>query len=399
MKRILFVDDEPKILQGLKRMLRSMRNEWDMEFAESGPAALELMNKEPFNVVVTDMRMPGMSGAELLAEVMKRYPDTIRLVLSGQSSKRTFYRALGTAHQFLSKPCNADAIKATIARAFALRDLLESESLKRFVSQMVTLPSISTVYTELMNELKSEDPSIQKIGQLIEQDMGMSAKILQVVNSSFFGVRRQIVRPRQAAVLIGLDTIRSLVCMVHIFSQFNRENTPASFSIEDLWKHSTSVGRYSMVITKHENGKKESVEEALTAGLLHDVGKLVFAANLPEEYSKALDMEQERQIHICEAEKMIFGSTHAEVGAYLLGLWGVPESIVEAVAFHHRPQECRNNKFGPLASIHVANAFQHEDCCDEFEISTLIDLDYLEKVNLENRLPKWREACQTIDEA
>ena len=141
-KRILFVDDEPNVLSGLRRMLRSMRREWFMAFAHSGLEALAMLDDTPFDIVVTDMRMPGMDGAALLKQVMHRHPKTVRIVLSGQADREEILRAVGPIHQYLSKPCDAETIKATLTRACALDGLLPDDHLKELISKMETLPSL-----------------------------------------------------------------------------------------------------------------------------------------------------------------------------------------------------------------------------------------------------------------
>src|SRR5262245_37814840 len=100
MKKILFVDDEPNVLQGLERMLRSMRHEWEMQFAMSGPAALERLAEQTFDVIVSDMRMPGMTGAQLLTEVSQRHPHIVRIILSGQADQEDILRSVGPTHQY-----------------------------------------------------------------------------------------------------------------------------------------------------------------------------------------------------------------------------------------------------------------------------------------------------------
>src|SRR5579863_1343288 len=120
MKTLLFVDDEPKLLQGLQRQLRPMREEWDMHFVESGNSALEFMSGRPVDIIVSDMMMPGMDGSQLLAEVAKKHPQTVRIVLSGQAEREAVLRLVGPAHQFLSKPCEADELRKAVSRAFAL---------------------------------------------------------------------------------------------------------------------------------------------------------------------------------------------------------------------------------------------------------------------------------------
>src|SRR5437762_9749706 len=153
-KRVLFVDDEPLVLQGLQRMLRHMRQEWEMEFVDSGPKALEAMASNPFAVIVSDMRMPGMNGAHLLNEVMKRYPKTVRLILSGHADQDLIMKCVGSTHQYLTKPCEPEALKATVRRASALAGSLQNEKLLQLISQMDRLPSIPALYVEVMEKLQ-----------------------------------------------------------------------------------------------------------------------------------------------------------------------------------------------------------------------------------------------------
>ena len=118
MMRVLFVDDEPHILSGLQRMLRPLRHEWAMTFVGGGPAALDALEREVFDVIVTDMRMPGLSGAQLLAEVHRRRPRVACIVLSGQSDQEHLLQLADTPHEYLAKPCDADVLKETVCRAY-----------------------------------------------------------------------------------------------------------------------------------------------------------------------------------------------------------------------------------------------------------------------------------------
>jgi DNA-binding NtrC family response regulator len=172
-KRILFVDDEAMILQGLQRMLRPMREEWDMEFIGSGAKALERMGPAPFDVVVSDMRMPGMNGAEFLTEVMKRHPKTIRLILSGHADKELILQCVGATHQYLAKPCDADALKATVTRASNLEGNLQSEPLRKLVGQLSHLPSIPSLYMEIVEIANHPGASLEDVAQVIARDLAM----------------------------------------------------------------------------------------------------------------------------------------------------------------------------------------------------------------------------------
>lgn len=394
MRRILFVDDEPNILQGLQRMLRPMRQEWDMTFAGSGSEALQILEKTNYEVVVSDMRMPGMDGAQLLADVQRLYPQTVRIILSGHSDRELILKSVGPAHQFLTKPCDAEDLKGTVARACALRDLLSDESLKGLVAMMQTLPSVPALYTEVVLELQNPNSSLKRVGEIISRDVGMTAKILQLVNSAFFGLRNHVSSPAEAVSLLGLDTVKALVLSVHIFSQYDKSKLPG-FSIDALWLHSLKVGSNSQLIAKKESQDRKASNDALMAGLLHDSGKLVLAANLPEQFGRAITLANDKKLCLEAAEREVLGASHAEVGGYLVGLWGLPDPIVEAVAFHHHPGKSQGQTFAPLTAIHAANAMNHEktDYPTHGKASPL-DMDYLSLVGMDGRISEWRQICE-----
>jgi HD-like signal output (HDOD) protein/CheY-like chemotaxis protein len=409
MKKVLFVDDEPRVLQGLGRMLHSVRGEWEIALAESGAQALDLMAQSAFDVVVSDMRMPGMDGAELLNEVKERYPQAVRIILSGHSDERSIARCIGKAHQYMAKPCDADGLVSAISRACALRELLGNPMLKRFVSRMENLPSMPSLYLELKELLSSGEPSVQQVAAIISGDVGMVAKILQLVNSAFFGFYQHITSPERAVSVLGLQTISSLVLSSSVFSQYG-ETSVEGFSVEAVTRHSLSVGMNARTIMRTENQPPLLADETLTGGLLHDVGKIVLAANLPSAYEEVVKYAREFRVPEWQAELEIVSATHADIGAYLLGLWGLPDSVVEAAAFHHCPRECSHQSLSPLTAVHVSNALDHMECPDDplgrvndplgrvndadaLVPPARIDDDYIGSLGLESRLAVWADAC------
>lgn len=392
MRQILFVDDEQMVLDGLKRMLRPMRDVWDVEFANSGAVALEMLACQDFDVVVSDMRMPGMDGAQLLTAVQQLHPSVIRVILSGYSEREMTMKTVGIAQQYLSKPCDPEALQETITKAFALRDLLSSPSLQKLVSSLGSLPALPSLYQQLVNELQNPNASLKHIGEIISKDIGMTAKILQMVNSAFFGLRRSISNPSDAAMLLGLDTIMSLVLSLQVFSSFSDPKFP-EFSTERLWEHSTEVGMAAKSFAKAmQKDSAKLADEAMTAGLLHDVGKLILMASRTDDYRKVINMTRHDNIALTEAEIFIFGATHSEVGAYLLGVWGLPDSIVEAVAFHHNPQRSPTHSFSTLTTVYAANLLQKKGTDEtigrivrEKEEAT----KYLSQMNLLEKTIEW----------
>ena len=375
-------------------MLRSQRGEWEMEFAENGPDALAFMEQSQTDVLVTDMRMPGMDGVELLTETMKRFPATVRIVLSGQADQSSVLRVVNPAHIYLSKPCDADKLKEAIYRACSLRDRLSEQSLIRLVSQVTTLPSLPHVYTKLVEELNSEEASVQRVAELIIQDIGMTAKLMQMVNSSFFGTTRRIESPEHAAAMLGLNTLKPLVLSAGIFSQFSDDRLPG-YSLDMLVDHCLAVSHLAHKIALDYSDDKDQAEAALLAGMIHDVGQLILVSNLPEKFQKVLQRANEQEVPLYEAELERMGAHHADIGAYLIGLWGMADPLVEAVAYHHEPRKCTAEKFTPLTAVHVANSLvnkKHKSC--GIMLASDFDTEYLERIGVIEHLPKWQEMAE-----
>lgn len=385
-RRVLFVDDEQNILDGLKRMLHSQHSVWDMAFISSGEQALAAMEIAPFDVVVSDMMMPGMSGAELFAQVKERYPRTIRIVLTGHADMESSMRSAFVSHQFLSKPCDANALRSVVARACDLEAVLQHPRLQEALGSVGELPVVPEVYRDLTVALAEEDVDIKRVGDIVEQDAGIVAKILQLVNSSYFGVSKPMTDVRQAAVFLGVTTIRDLVLSFEMFRQFDDLTNFSGYSLEREQSHSLLTAR----VARRLLDDKVAVEQAFLAAMLHDIGKLVLAAKLAEPFQTILQAGAgtERPFHTVEEE--VLGVSHAEIGAYLLGLWGLEHSIVEAVAHHHRPARAPDQGgFGVVGATHVADALAREQ--DGSEPQTIVlDEEYLQAVGVLEKLTEWR---------
>jgi len=390
--RILFVDDEEMALKGLDRYLRSLSSEWDMEFVDSGAKALARMAQSPFDVIVSDMRMPVMNGAELLNEVMKRYPRTVRLILSGYSDRNMILKCVGSTHQYLAKPCDGQELKMALQRARQLDQSLASEIIRKIITRCDTLPSVPAIYSKIIEVLQDPECDTETIGSVIVQDTAMTAKILKLVNSSFFGHGREIVTPSEAVAYLGTDTIKSLLLFENTFSQWPDLNLKG-FSVEGLWSHSLHAANAARAVATSEGAERKLIDEAYIAGLLHDVGKLVLAVNLTKQYEEVLQLARTDKISMAAAERTVFGSDHADIGGYLLGLWGLPVPVIEAIMFHHNPNGALQKTFGPLTAVHAGNAL----------ISTTwpaiaglppssADMSYFHALGLDNRMGAWRSA-------
>ena len=392
MKTIVLVDDDPKMGERLSRLLKPLESEWKMISVGSGQEALSTLAAQPCDVIMTDMRMPGKDGVQLLEEVRTGYPHVVRVLLTEPSDQEAVLRSAGSAYPCLPKSSPLQVFQSTVTRACAIQDLLRNEVLLKLVSGMHTLPSLPTLYREVMQELQSPDASIEKIGQIISKDPGMLTKMLQVVNSPLYGLPRRISSATQAVALLGLETIKSLVLSMKVFSQFE-SSAQTFFSLDILWNHGMITGRYARMIAKQQGTTACNMEEdAFTAGLLHDVGLLVLATNAPDQYTETLAL-MNQGIAEWDAERQVLGATHAEVGGYLLGTWGLSDSIVEAVAFHHDPGRSIGHTFSPLAAVHIANVLEEQATGMEGP-SIVADMDYLRVCGLDPNMSKWETLCR-----
>lgn len=392
MKRILFVDDEPLLLEVVEARFAERASLWEMDFAESGEVALGHMFRKRYDVIVADMRMPQMDGIELLTLVMQRHPNTTRIMLSGQADRDKALRLVGTAHQYIAKPCDLNELEKAVDQALEQRDILTNESLKKLVSQLQSLPSIPSLYLQLVDELQQDDPSIERMASIISHDLGMCSKMLQLVNSAFFGLPRKISNPEEAVGYLGVETVKALVLYLHIFSLYERTKV-SGFSFEHLWNHCWSVGVIARKIAQLEGLPASESDPLFVAGLMHDVGKLVLATGVPTSYQLAIDRAQQDRLHMHEAESSVFGTSHAEVGSYLLGLWGLPGSIAEGVGWHHYPSAHDAEGLNPANVIHVADWIDHKLSTDEQSCaSSLLDEPHLERIGLLSKAREWLEA-------
>lgn len=396
---IIFVDDEPNVLSGYRRMLRGKRSAWNLNFANGGEEALEFLKTHDVDIIVSDMRMPGMGGGELLTRVKQEYPHTIRMALSGYAETETELECAQVAHQFLLKPIEGASLVETLELALSLRSLLSDKGLQKTVAGLSSLPSLPTLYHQVLKEASSEQGSMASIAEIIAGDIAMTAKILQLVNSAFFGVRRHITELHEAVMMLGIDTIKSLVVSVHLFSSYE-SRTSGGLDLQQLTTHSQHVGNLASRIAKFEKMPKKLCDLSLLAGMLHDIGRLVLANSFPDEYQKVITLHDAENLQSWECETQVFGASHAEIGCYLAGLWSLPNPIIEALAYHHQPERSPAREFSPLTAVHIANALYHhlqQPDLDPLD-NPYLSRSYLQQLNVEGHLQDWNRIGQAFME-
>lgn len=332
---IVFVDDEPKILQAMRRSTRRWRNEWDVHFAEGGREALALFDElEHVDIVVTDMRMPGMDGAELLTVVRERSPHTARIILSGQSEREAVLRAVGPAHQYLSKPVDVDELAQVVGDIQASAAMGLSDPVRALIGQADRLPSPPALFQQLVDMLESDDWSIDGVADVISTDVALTTEILKLVNSAFFGYFGDVNSVDRAVSLLGVDLIRTVVLGSKLF--LPDDELESWLDLEQLDWRSKSVAHGARALALRNKAPSEVAGAAYLAGMVNEVGLLVMA-RVPDVGANVA--EPLNSTTFPDVERAIFGGDRFVVGCHLLRLWGFSLDVVQAIEQLSRPVE------------------------------------------------------------
>ena len=386
-KRVVFVDDEPSVLKGLRGLLRKQRHIWAMEFLGSAKEALTSLRATPADVIVTDMRMPTIDGATLLKQVQADHSNTVRIVLSGYAEEEAVMRAVPVTHQFLSKPCPADRLQNVIERACTLQRLISDDRMRGTVGMVSRLPPLPRIYSALTSALADPNSDATTISRILERDPAMCAKLLQLVNSAFFATAMPISNIAQAVMRLGFEMVKNLALSLAVFENLLGKRV-RGLSHEHLQQHSVRVANLARKMLPD----RRQADDAFMAAMLHDVGQLVMASTNPKQLTKALAVAAKDGIALHVAEQQVFGVTHAHVGAYLLGIWGLPYPIVEAVAFHHTPEQVASDQLDVVSAIAVAEMLVQEGASGPAVAleHTELSAAYLERDSLRGKLDGWR---------
>jgi HD-like signal output (HDOD) protein len=356
MKKILVVDDDRNILQSFKRAFHFMHREWKVVLCDNGRVAFDLMQADgAFDLIISDLRLPGLSGIDLFKKVKESFPGTIRFSLTGYPESSLLIEAASVSHRLISKPCEAKKLIALIKNSLLLREKLQNTEVRNSIYKLGVIPSLPKYYEEFCKEIKSPDASVAKLGKIIGKDIGMTTKVLQLVNSAFFGLRRKVTNPVQAAILVGLNGLQNVILVAGFFAACGKNDFPQALNIESIWQHSLATANRAKKIAAEKGLSQDDIDTCYTAGLLHDLGIVVLASTNKSDYGKVLALVHKENLSLPQAEKRIFDLDHATVGGFLLDMWGLPHAISEIVAFHCSPSCDPSRDIDPLSIVCAAD--------------------------------------------
>ncbi len=382
--RILFVDDEPLMREFYSMLSALLESDYEVYTVASGREGLDFLARTPVDIVVSDLVMPEMNGQEFMTRVAAEHPESMRIVMSGHDDQLTVAQCLMFGHRYYSKRADLKNLSVILKRICRLKHQVGSEKLKKVIAGLGALPTLPRVYMQLTEAINSPFSSLQEVADIVQMDAGLTVKVLQIANSAVFARSRRVVTPLEAVQVIGSEILRGIVLCVHAF-KFYQERSIRSLSPTELWNHSLQTAHAARRLAAYENLSPTQCDEAFISGLLHDIGKLIMAANADEDYQTVVQRSRAEKLPLDQVEQEVFGATHAQVGAYLLGLWGLPEGVIDTIERHHSLETITEPGFTAVTALHVAQALQPSTN----RIGSL-NRDYLRQIGVEDRVELWQ---------
>jgi len=352
---LLFVDDEPNVLRALRRGMRRYRKQWNMSFALGADEALAEMSAKPTQLVISDISMPGIDGIELLRRTRADFPDTARILVSGTADATVTMKSVAVAQRFLAKPFDIEHLAAVVADMLELRALVADPDLRPLFNQMGALGSVPTVYAELCRVLDDETAALVRVADVVHREPALVARVLHIVNSAFFRAPEPVSDVATAVRYLGTRLLRDLVLMSEVFSSIDPGAISSAYDVDGEQSRALVVGQAAAAFVGSKRGG-----DAYTAGLLSGVGRLALATAAPARWTEVASAARAAGEPLHVAERDQFGTDHAAVAGYLLGSWGLPGTIVGAVAHHNAPAWADTPTDRLAQAVYVANRLADE---------------------------------------
>ncbi len=396
--RLAFVDKHSSVLDEFKHSLVDERPDWSVRFFDDGQHLLSDMERREYDLVVSDIHLPGLSGGEFLRTVAQKAPETVRVVSYDLERQEDVMTHVDVWNQFITKPCEPDMLISVVEESLSLKEKPPGLSAVEVIKNLKRLPTIPAIYVELNRLLSDPNSCPEDIGDVVARDIALTSSLLRIVNSAQIGLRRNVATPHEAVSFLGVDIVKTLALGAKLFTMCDDQILRLPY-LKNLWDHSINVSGAARKIMKVQGGNRKMVDEAMVAGLLHDAGKLVLATNDPQKTMEVLNLCREKEISLMKAEDLVFGFNHGDVGGVLFRLWGLSGKVVEAVKFHHVPGRSLNKDMSVLAALHVAEMVSQplgEGSYGQWSQEDA-NLDYMQSVGMKGDLIDWKRRVDEFE--
>lgn len=386
---LLFLTKYLNLIEAIKEKLGIKGYDWRITTCSNEKEGLKLLSMDEYDGIIADAHINHVSGCKFLNKIRRIYPRAIRILIDDEFNIEESAKNFTVAHQFLPYPFPPEQLLDVIQRAYQLRYYLKQERIKFLTNKLQFVPSLPSLYFELIQALRNSEINLDRLVEIIEKDMGVASKLLHIVNSAYFGIPRYVTNLRETITILGLNMLKSLILVSHIFTQLDQK-TIQFLPVESLWQHSQWTGLLAQKIAITENMGQNITDYCYIGGLLHKIGIVILATQFPKEYKEVFKSFKEKKIPLHESEINKFGSSHAEVGGNLLSLWGIADPIVEAVAFHITPNAYDFHNVIPIAATHIGNYLASKSIeQNPWDSISTIDEVYLRKLNLYKKFNDW----------
>lgn len=384
-KSILLAVTDPQALDDIHQVLGA---EWEVTSVPGEAEALVQLDQRSFDAFLVDFNLGSPDASELLNQTLEKRPETSRFLLAYEADLALVAAKVLGSHQILPKPIEPASLKSRIENG--VNESKADESGSDTKAEVGPLPEVPSVYSEVLSALESPEVTVQHVGEMIASDAELTTEVLTLTRSTHLSLPRNINDPVEAVESLGLEVVKALV-MARRFLAEHSHLKPGYLSLEKLWLHSIRVAQIARDLVLFETKDRTLASQALAAGLLHDLGKVVLATNFDDLYGRVHSLARKQPVALWDVEKEMFGANHGEIGACLVGMWNMPSCIVEAAAFHHEPPLGEHEQLTPLAAVHIANVLEHQlRPRDEFRVAPIINAAFLNELGLLQRLPVWR---------
>jgi len=390
-RSILLAVTEPQMLVDINQALGQG---WEAVSAASEADALAQFEKRPFDALLVDFNLGSPDASELLNKALEKHPQTNRFLFAYEADLALVAAKVNGTPHILPKPIEPASLKNRIETG--VRDANSKHNgngSEAASSGPNEAPKIPAVYAEVLKAFESPDVTHEQVGEIIARDAALTSEIFRIANPSYLGIPRNITRPAEAVESLGLETVKGMVMALQFLAE-HRRLKPGYLSLDQLWQHSINVGQIARDLALLETKDRTLASQALLAGLLHDLGKVVLAKNFEDLYGRVHSLARKQPVALCEVEKEMFGASHGEIGGCLVGMWNMPMAIVDATALHHEPALGEHQQMTPLAAVHIANVLERELGSGDqgMMVTPIIHTPFLNQLGLLERLPVWRAA-------